>query len=314
MKGLNNLIQRGLVVENGHNNEEIEWEVRPSGMLVQKRDDDGEDHFHGVGGPTINIRVVHGSNQMDLVVPSQSTFGDLKRRIAQETSLEPNQQRLLFRGKEKDDQEYLHMVGVKDNAKVLLMEEPTSRERKLEDVKSSELSNACPAVAEVRSEVEKLAEEVSTLESTSEEKKLEEVNNGKLPRACVAVAEVRGEVDKLAEKVAALEAVVYGGTKAEEKEFIILTELLMRQLLKLDSIEAEGEGKVQRKLEVRHVQSLVDTVDSLKARNSNPLGNSSKTVSVTTKWETFDSGLGSLSAPQPPPPSTEVTQDWEQFD
>ena len=50
--------------------------------------------------------------------------------------------------------------------------------------------------------------------------------------------------------MAALEAVVYGGTKAEEKEFIILTELLMRQLLKLDSIEAKGEGKVQRKLEV----------------------------------------------------------------
>ena len=73
MKGLN---QRGVVFENGHSNEEIEWEVRPGGMLVQKRDDNGEDHLHGGGGPTINIRVVHGSNQMDLVVPSQSTFGN----------------------------------------------------------------------------------------------------------------------------------------------------------------------------------------------------------------------------------------------
>lgn len=50
--------------------------------------------------------------------------------------------------------------------------------------------------------------------------------------------------------MAALEEVVDGGTQVGEKEFIILSELLMRQLLKLDGIEAEGEGKVQRKLEV----------------------------------------------------------------
>ena len=41
-----------------------------------------------------------------------------------------------------------------------------------------------------------------------------------------------------------------GGTKVEEKEFDVLTELLMRQLLKLDGIEAEGEAKMQRKAEV----------------------------------------------------------------
>lgn len=50
--------------------------------------------------------------------------------------------------------------------------------------------------------------------------------------------------------MAALEGVVYGGTQVAEKEFIILSELLMRQLLKLDGIEAEGEGKVLRKHEV----------------------------------------------------------------
>lgn len=43
---------------------------------------------------------------------------------------------------------------------------------------------------------------------------------------------------------------VHGGAKVAEKEFVILPELLMRQLLKLDSIEAEGEAKVQRRTEV----------------------------------------------------------------
>lgn len=40
------------------------------------------------------------------------------------------------------------------------------------------------------------------------------------------------------------------GTKVDSKDIIYATEMLMRQLLKLDSIEAEGEGKVQRKMEV----------------------------------------------------------------
>ena len=35
-----------------------------------------------------------------------------------------------------------------------------------------------------------------------------------------------------------------------DKEFVVLTELLMMQLLKLDSIEADGEAKVQRRIEV----------------------------------------------------------------
>lgn len=46
-----------------------------------------------------------------------------------------------------------------------------------------------------------------------------------------------------------------GGTKVADKEFLILTELLMEQLLKLDSIEAEGEAKLRRKSEVCIVSS-----------------------------------------------------------
>ena len=42
-----------------------------------------------------------------------------------------------------------------------------------------------------------------------------------------------------------------GGTRVSDKEFLMSTELLMRQLLKLDGIEAEGgEVKLQRKAEV----------------------------------------------------------------
>jgi len=50
--------------------------------------------------------------------------------------------------------------------------------------------------------------------------------------------------------VTAIEVSMNAGNKASGKEFLVLTELLMSQLLKLDSIDAEGEAKLQRKAEV----------------------------------------------------------------
>lgn len=67
-------------------------------------------------------------------------------------------------------------------------------------------------------------------------------------------------------------------------------------------------------VQVLRVQNFVETLDTLKAMNANPFKNSINAVSVTTKWETFDSGMGSLNAPTPISSPTKVTQDWEQFD
>lgn len=219
--------------------------------------------------------------------------GELKSVVAHETGLAPREQRLLFRGKEKDDEEYLHMVGVNDMSKVILLEDPASKERKLEEMK----------------------------------------RNQGIIMAYEAVIKVRSEVDKLSDKVVALDTAVHGGTKVADKEFHVLTELLMTQLLKLDAIEAVGEAKVQRRVEVRRVQSFVDTLDDLKSRISNPSRSSINSASVTTNWQTFKSGVGSLSAPSLRQPSTKnnpgvgslsapslrqsstkITQDWEHFD
>lgn len=87
-------------------------------------------------------------------------LGDVKNLIAQQTGLEPKQQRLLFRGKEKEDEEYLHAVGVKDNAKILLLEGPATNERQLEVTKITEPSSGSPVTADAKSEVPQLSEEV----------------------------------------------------------------------------------------------------------------------------------------------------------
>ncbi|XP_017612291.2 BAG family molecular chaperone regulator 4-like isoform X1 [Gossypium arboreum] len=149
--------------------------------------------------------------------------------------------------------------------------------------------------------------------TNTKDNKVEEVKESEeISKAFAAVAGVRKEVDKLSERVAALEVAVNSGTKVTDEEFVVPAELLMRELLKLDGIEAEGEARLQRKAEVRRIQKYHEI--QLKTRNSNPFSDKHKAVSVTTNWETFDSGMGSLTAPPPMSSSTNTTQDWERFD
>lgn len=89
--------------------------------------------------------------------------GELKRILVQTTGLEPERQRLFFRGKEKSDREFLHTAGVKDGAKLLLLEKPAPAniEQKVEPVIMDEsMMKACAAVARVRVEVDKLSAKV----------------------------------------------------------------------------------------------------------------------------------------------------------
>ncbi|KAL7584388.1 hypothetical protein Lser_V15G42171 [Lactuca serriola] len=247
----------------------IDWEVRPGGMLVQKRvvgSDPG-----CVTAPIIKFKVSHESYHHHISLSSHSTFGDLKKILARETNLEAKDQRLLFRGKEKGDDEHLDMAGVKDMSKVILLEDPASKERKLVDKNK---------------------------------------NHGNL-QAYDAVMKVRSEVDKLSDKVAGLETSAKNGIKIVKKEVEVLTELLMKELLKLDGIEAEGEAKTQRRIEVRRVQGFVDILDSLKLiKSKNHSDKRVAAVTITEKWETFESGIGSHFHQT----STKITKDWEQFD
>jgi hypothetical protein len=64
----------------GSNNAEedvavIEWEVRPGGMLVQKRRLDACLGASPSSGPLIKVRVSHGHRQHDVIIPAYATFG-----------------------------------------------------------------------------------------------------------------------------------------------------------------------------------------------------------------------------------------------
>lgn len=51
-------------------------------------------------------------------------------------------------------------------------------------------------------------------------------------------------------QISDLEGNIVNGTGVVDSEFSVLTEMLMRQLLKLDGIEADGEAKALRRTEV----------------------------------------------------------------
>lgn len=257
----------------------MDWEMRPGGMLVQKRTDSDK---NSVAPPIVRVRVKYGSVYHEISISSQATFGELKKMLVGVTGLHQEDQKLIYKEKERDSKAFLDISGVKDRSKILLVEDPISQEKRL----------------------------------------LEMRKNAKLEKASKSISQISLEVDRLAGQVSALESVIGKGGKVAEKTVLNLIELLMDQLLKLDGIMGDGEVKLQRKMQVRRVQKYVETLDILKIKNENQkpmqvqqrnsngpnqveaddydgekgngyhpqasMGKSTSETVVTTRWEIFD--------------------------
>ncbi|KAK6137533.1 hypothetical protein DH2020_028718 [Rehmannia glutinosa] len=202
---------------------------------------------------------------------------ELKKILAGITGLHTQDQKLIYKEKERDSKAFLDNVGVKNGSKIVLIEDELSREKRF----------------------------------------VESRKNAKMEKASKEIADIRFEVDKLAKQVASIELEINGGKKVVETVLLNLIELLMTQLIKLDGISADGDVKLQRRMQVKRVQKYIETLDMLKMRNSSlvkvPLhqqhhqilpqklpkparteeaGNFTERVNpgpvvVTTKWETF---------------------------
>lgn len=204
-----------------------EWEMRPGGMLVQKRTDSDQ---NSAPPPTIRVRVKHGSVYHEIHISAQASFGELKKMLVGPTGLHHQDQKLLFKEKERDSKAFLDISGVKDRSKIVVVEDPISQERRY----------------------------------------LEMRRNATMEKASKSISEISLEVDRLAGRVSAMESVISRGGKVPETDVLGLIELLMNQLLRLDGIMAEGDVKLQRKMQVMRVQKCVETLDVLKVKNSKP--------------------------------------------
>ncbi|XP_004143625.2 BAG family molecular chaperone regulator 2 [Cucumis sativus] len=204
----------------------MEWEMRPGGMLVQKRT---ESEKNSVSAPNVRVRVKYGSVYHEISISSQATFGELKKMLVGATGLHQEDQKLIYKEKERDSKAFLDVCGVKDRSKILLQEDPISQEKRLVELRK----------------------------------------NAKLEKASKSISQISLEVDRLAGQVSALESVIGKGGKVAEKTVLNLIEMLMDQLLKLDGIMGDGDVKLQRKMQVRRVQKYVETLDILKIKNEN---------------------------------------------
>ncbi|CAH1438960.1 unnamed protein product [Lactuca virosa] len=270
-----------------------EWEVRPGGMLVQKRDPNEEQTR--IPPPTIRVRVKYGSIYHEIRINSQATFGELKKMLTGPTGLHHEDQKIMYKDKERSSKTFLDVVGVKDRSKMVVLEDPISQEKRYIEMRK----------------------------------------NAKMEKAAKSISEISLEVDRLAGQVSALESVISKGGKVAEKTMLNLIELLMNQLLKLDGIMAEGDVKLQRKMQVKRVQKYVEALDVLKIKNSMPeqppveQKHSNGHGSAASPSHPFPKSRRSVGhfppipvapkqqpPPQPPRNSGEVvvTTQWETFD
>ncbi|KAK1632456.1 hypothetical protein QYE76_006771 [Lolium multiflorum] len=205
---------------------EDEWEVRPGGMLVQKRSPDADAPAAPV--PTIRVKVKHNGVTHEIYISAEASFGELKKMMSAKTGLHHEDQKLVYKDRERDSKAFLDMAGVKDKSKMLLLEDPDAQAKRL----------------------------------------LEQRRADKAHRAAKHISRVSLDVDKLAVKVTALEAIVGKGGRVVEADVVALTEALMTELVKLDAIAAEGEVKAQRRMQEKRVQKYVETLDVIRAKNA----------------------------------------------
>ncbi|KAJ8500166.1 hypothetical protein OPV22_010718 [Ensete ventricosum] len=290
-----------------------EWEVRPCGMLVQKRGADADATATPV--PTIRVKVKHGSVYHEIYVSSQATFGELKKALSAKTGLHPLDMKLLYKDKERESTAFLDTAGVKDKSKVVLEEDPTAQAKRLLEMRKTD----------------------------------------KMEKAAKSIAAISLEVDRLASKVSALEAIVNRGGRVVEHDVTNLIESLMNELIQLDAVVADGDVKLQRRMQIKRVQKYVETLDAVKIKNAMPRAKVQPSkeqtqqrrdvqppqhpiqqqkresqptqkpyqqqnhlqqprVVVTTKWETFDSlFMPSTSTSTAASSAPHARFDWEPF-
>ncbi|XP_042510132.1 BAG family molecular chaperone regulator 2-like [Macadamia integrifolia] len=229
--------------------EETKWEMRPGGMLVQKRGEKAD-----FSAPILRLRISYGALRYEISINSQATIGELKKLLAAETGLQPAEQSVLYRGRKRENGEYLDMCGMKDRSKLVLVEDPASKEKRF----------------------------------------LEMRRNAKIQTAHRAISDVSMEVDKLSDQVSAIDKSIGNGIKVPEVQITTLIEMLMRQAIKLDSISTEGDTSAQKNLQSKRVQKCVETLDVLKISNARvkPVVVTTKWETfdppTTTQWEFFD--------------------------
>lgn len=271
--------------------EPAKWEVRPCGMLVQKRS--SGDGRSAVPVPAIRLRVKHGSNYHEVYINSQATFGELRKLLAERTGLHPQDQKIFFKDKERDSAAYLDTSGVKDRSKLVVVEDSAAKvKRVLEMRRAAKLEKAVKSISQISVEVDKLASQVSALEAVIPK-------GGK-----VADDEVLTLTELLMNELIKLEGIIADGDAQLKKRMQV--KRVQKYVEMLDML------KLKNAIPKSPVPPPAQHQKKVPPSSPNP-----KSVIVTTKWETFDSLFSPLASPSSLATTTSAAPtprfDWELF-
>lgn len=87
--------------------------------------------------------------------------GDLKKMLVGPTGLHHQDQKLIFKDKERDSMAFLDISGVKDRSKIVCVEDPLSQEKRyLEMRRNAKMEKASKSISEISLEVDRLAGQV----------------------------------------------------------------------------------------------------------------------------------------------------------
>lgn len=78
-----------------------------------------------------------------------------------ETGLEADEQRVVYRGKERENGEYLDLCGVKEGSKLVVIQDPSSIERRFIQMRiNAKIQSANRAINNVSLQLDQLEDQV----------------------------------------------------------------------------------------------------------------------------------------------------------
>lgn len=90
--------------------------------------------------------------------------GDLKKMVAGPTGLHHEEQKLIFKDRERESRTFLDVAGVTNGSKIVLVEDVDAKERRyIEARRNAKIEKALKDIAEISLEVDKFAKQVMLL-------------------------------------------------------------------------------------------------------------------------------------------------------
>jgi hypothetical protein len=88
--------------------------------------------------------------------------------MSEKTGLHLEDQKVLYKDRERDSKEFLDMVGVRDRSKMIMVEDPEAQARRLiEERRNAKAQKAAKAISRISLDVDKLASKVYVIASSS---------------------------------------------------------------------------------------------------------------------------------------------------